>query len=187
MRGEKENPFEGAYNSYYNLVNSGNEQPQTTHADRYNINSAYGISAYNKGQIFLSQLGYVIGQDKLIQSLQKYFDDFKFKHPTPNDIKRSAEKVSNIELDWYLTDWTQTVNTIDYGIKTVVAKDENTEVTLERIGLMPMPMDILVIYEDDTVETFYSPLRIMRGEKENPYPNLKRTVLEDWPWAYPSF
>jgi hypothetical protein len=30
----------------------------------------------------------------------------KFKHPTPNDIKRTAERVSGAELDWYLTDWT---------------------------------------------------------------------------------
>jgi hypothetical protein len=28
---------------------------------------------------------------------------------------------------------------------------------------------------------------MMRGEKENPYPNFKRTVLEDWPWAYSNY
>ncbi len=28
---------------------------------------------------------------------------------------------------------------------------------------------------------------MMYGEKENPYPNLERTVLEDWPWAFPTY
>jgi len=187
MERNLENPFENSYKGYAKLALSGVEQPQTTHADRYGQNFAYGISAYSKGAIFLSQLGYIIGQDKLMETLRKYFDDFKFKHPVPNDIKRTAEKVSGMELDWYLTDWTQTTNTIDYGIKDVVASGENTLITLERLGLMPMPLDILVVYTDGSQETFYVPLRMMRGEKDNAYPQLKRTVLADWPWAYPTF
>ena len=187
MQQEKQNPFEGSYRGYYALVNSGLEMPQSTHADRYTTNFAYGISAYSKGSIFLSQLGYIIGQDKLMETIKKYYEDFKFKHPVPNDIKRTAEKVSGMELNWYLTDWTQTTNTIDYGIKSVEADGEKTKISLERIGEMPMPLDILVVGEDGTQQTFYIPLRMMFGEKENPYPDLKRTVLEDWPWAYPSY
>ena len=26
-----------------------------------------------------------------------------------------------------------------------------------------------------------------RAEKDNPYKNLKRTVLKDWAWAYPTY
>ncbi|HDZ04404.1 hypothetical protein LCGC14_0078100 [marine sediment metagenome] len=184
---EKENPFESTYKGYRNLALSGKEQPQGTYADRYDLNFAYGISAYSKGSIFLSQLGYVIGQDKLMETIRQYYDEFKFKHPVPNDVKRVAEKVSGFELDWYLTDWTQTTNTIDYGIKEVAATENTTKVTLERIGLMPMPMDILVVYNDDTRETFYAPLRMMRGEKANPYDGIERTVIEDWAWAYPTY
>ncbi|RDY60265.1 M1 family metallopeptidase [Flagellimonas nanhaiensis] len=187
MEQNKENPFEGSYKGYYALVNSGLELPQATHADRYATNFAYGISAYSKGSIFLSQLGYVIGQDKLMETVGKYYEDFKFKHPVPNDIKRTAEKISGIELDWYLTDWTQTTNTIDYSIKSVEAQDNKTKVVLERIGLMPMPLDILVVGADGNQETYYIPLRMMRGEKANPYPSLNRTVLDDWAWAYPTY
>lgn len=187
MNQKKENPLEGTYKGYYRLVQSGKEQPQTTHSDRYGANFAYGIAAYSKGSIFLSQLGYIIGQDKLMETIKKYYADFKFKHPIPNDIKRTAEKVSGIELDWYLMDWTQTTNTIDYGIKEVVADGGKTTIGLERIGLMPMPIDILVAYADGSQETFYIPLQMMRGEKENPYPNLNRTVLKDWSWTNPTY
>ena len=187
MDQNKDNPFENSYKGYYALVQSGKEQPQTTHADRYDLNFAYGISAYSKGSIFLSQLGYVIGQDKLMSSLRKYYDRFKFKHPVPNDIKRVAEEESGMDLDWYLIDWTQTTNTIDYGIQSVSPDGEKTHVQLERIGLMPMPLDILVVYKDNSRETFYTALRMMRGEKENPYAGIERTVLPDWPWAYPTY
>ena len=188
IRGEnKAFPFEKLYQGYLGLAHSGREQPQTTHADRYGSNMPYGVSAYSKGAVFLAQLGYIIGQDKLMETLRKYYADFKFKHPVPNDIKRTAEKVSGMELDWYLTDWTQTTNTIDYAIKEVAASGNRTRITLERIGLMPMPIDISVSYTDGTRETFYLPLRMMRGEKDNPYPGLKRTVLEDWPWTNPFY
>lgn len=189
LKGDKKevNPFAGNYKAYYSLVNSGKEQPQTTHGDRYDENRPYSISSYIKGSLFLSQLEYVIGKENVDATLKRYFNDFKFKHPTPNDIKRTAERVSGAELDWYLIDWTQTLNTIDYGIKDVADNSGKTTVTLERIGRMPMPIDLKVDYTDGTSETFYIPLRMMNFIKPNPNPNEKRTVLEDWAWAQQNY
>jgi len=182
------NPHSGSYRGYTFLANSGKEQPQTTQADRYASNRAYGITAYSKGAVFLAQLGYIIGEENLQKTLNKYYTDWTFKHPTPNDFIRVAEKVSGIELEWYLIDWTQTTNTIDYAVKDVVVQDNGgTKVTLERIGLMPMPIDVDVTYEDGSQEQFYIPLQMMRGEKPNPYPNMKRTQVRDWAWSYPTY
>ena len=182
-----ENPFINAYKGYFSMVNSGKELPQATHADRFDENRVYSITSYSKGELFLTQLIYLIGKENLLKTLKKYYKDFQFKHPTPNDIKRSAERVSGANLDWYLTDWTKTTNTIDYGIKEVKENTNQTTVTLERIGRMPMPIDLLVEYNDGTMESFYIPLRMMSFEKENPNPAVKRTVLNDWAWAYPTF
>ena len=181
------NPFESTYNAYYKLVESGKEQAQTTHADRYDENRPYSISSYSKGEIFLSQLEYLIGKENVEKTLKRYFQEFKFKHPTPNDIKRTAERVSGANLDWYLSDWTATTNTIDYGFKEVTENGDKTTIALERIGRIPMPMDILVEYADGTRESFYIPLRMMSFEKENPNPEIKRTILGGWTWAYPTY
>ncbi len=184
MNEGKQNPFYGAYMGYQYLVKSGKEQPQTTHADRYALNMAYGIAAYNKGEVFLAQLGYIIGEDKLAKVLTEYYNQWKLKHPSPNDFKRVAEKVSGFELDWYLTDWTQTTNTIDYAVKSV---SEDT-VTLKRIGLMPMPLDVVIEYQDGSKEYVYIPLRMARAIKTSSYyPNLKRRVVKNWAWAYPTY
>jgi aminopeptidase N len=182
-----ENPFLPSYKGYFKMANSGKELPQTTHADRFDENSIYSTTSYRKGEIFLTQLGYLIGKENLEKTIKRYYQEFKFKHPTPNDIKRTAERVSGANLDWYLTDWTQTTNTIDYSIKEVKENETNTTVVLERIGRMPMPMDLLVEYTDGTTESFYIPLRMMSFEKENPNPTIKRTILNDWAWAYPTY
>ncbi|MEM0541541.1 M1 family metallopeptidase [Flavobacterium sp. j3] len=178
-----ENPFTGSYKGYINLVNSGKELPLSTHADRFDENRSYSISSYSKGELFLTQLIYLIGKENTMKTLKRFYTEFKFKHPTPNDIKRTAERVSGAQLDWYLTDWTQTTNTIDYGIKSF----ENNKITLERIGRMPMPMDILVEYTDGSKASFYIPLKMMHFQKENQNPAVKRTVLKEWSWAEPSY
>ncbi|MCO5724178.1 M1 family metallopeptidase [Robiginitalea marina] len=187
MDQQRENPFEGSYRGYYALAQSGREQPLSTHADRYSFNRGYGISAYSKGEVFLSQLGYVIGQDKLMETIRRYYNDFKFRHPTPNDIIRTAEKVSGLQLGWYLTDWTQTTNTIDYAVSAVESDGGRTRVTLERKGLMPMPIDLLVVLKDESSKVYHLPLRMMRGAKENPYPGMAWEIRTDWPWAQPVY
>ena len=181
------NPWGGAYRGYASMATSGFELPQTTHADRFDQNRVYSISSYSKGEVFLSQLIYVIGKDALFKALKRYYADFKFKHPTPNDIKREAEKASGAILNWYLVDWTQTTNTIDYAIKSVNEAANETTVSLERIGRMPMPIDLIVEYENGSKEYFYVPLRMMMYEKPNPYPEMKRTVLPDWAWAFQNY
>ncbi|MDR5591349.1 M1 family metallopeptidase [Christiangramia sp. SM2212] len=181
-----ENPHKGSYRGYNYLASSGKEQPQTTHADRYAMNALYGASAYSKGAVFLAQLGYIIGKENLDKTLNRYYDEWKFKHPTPNDFIRIAEKVSGAELDWYLQDWTQTTNTIDYAIGSVEAEDDMTKVTLQRNGLMPMPVDLNVTYEDGSKETIYIPLQMMRWEKPAEE-GVKTTVKKDWAWGFPTY
>jgi hypothetical protein len=178
LRGGKAKPSAKSYRGYYYVVNAEIEEPLTTHADRFNTNAAFGIGSYTKGSMFLSQLNYIIGEDNVKKTLKKYYNDFKFKHPTPNDIKRTAEKVSGIQLDWYLNEWIETTHTIDYA----VVKVEANNITLARVGEMPMPVDVSVTYVDGTSEDFNIPLRMMRGEKPT-----SATILKDWTWAHPTY
>jgi aminopeptidase N len=171
-------PNAGSYARYIQLASSSLQEPLGTFSDRYESNTAYGISAYNKGSIFLSQLGYIIGEENLEKTLKAYYDEFKFRHPTPNDFKRVAEKISGIQLEWYLNYWTQTTKVIDYG----VGRIEKNEATLERLGTLPMPIDLKVTYEDGSTEDFYIPLTMMYGEKPT-----GATVLKSWSWVAPTY
>ena len=182
----KEFPLEGSYRGYFNLANSGVEMPQSTNANRYSHNYAYESTAYSKGAVFLGQLGYIVGKEKLYEILQTYYDEWKFKHPLPNDLRRIAERVSGLQLQWFLTDWTQTTNTIDYAVSEVEEQDNKTTVLLKRKGLMPMPLEILIQLENGDTQLRYIPISLMRGEKENPY-ELEWTVEKDWNWANPEY
>jgi hypothetical protein len=181
---DEEGVFKSAYNRYRKLALSGLEQPQTTHADRFKFNASYGVSAYTKGSIFLRQLKHIIGAIAFDKAMKNYFSLWSFKHPTPNDFIRCAEKSSGAELDWYLTDWTMTTNTIDYAVDSVTEAGDTVKVNLKRIGLMPIPIEVKVLYEGGAEENFYIPLQMMRAEK----PLTKEiTLLKDWAWARPIY
>ena len=183
---KKEFPLESSYVRYFQLAESGGEMPQSTNANRYFHNYAYELTAYSKGAVFLAQLAYIIGYEKLFETLRTYYSEWKFKHPLPNDFRRIAERVSGIQLQWYLTDWTQTTNKIDYAIDSVVDKNDLTVLRLKRKELMPMPLEILVVLKNGKTELHYIPISLMRGEKQNTY-KMSWKVHPDWSWSHTDY
>lgn len=181
------NPNWDAYEGYFNLAKSGVEEPMSLLADYYDYNYAYGIQAYVKGQVYLIQLEYIIGQDNLKKVFHEFYNQWKFKHPTPNDFKRVAEEVSGINLKWYQNLFVNTTRTINYGVK----QANGTTIMLENLSNLNMPIDCYVEYADGSKELFYIPALEMRGEKpaENfdIYKDVKRTVLEPWKWSAPTY
>lgn len=175
--------YRSAYRGYFILQESGDEEAMSTPADSYSKNFAYNQAVYSKGAVFLFQLGYIIGEDNLNKTMLQYFNKWKFKHPNPNDFKRVAENVSGIQLQWYFDKWINTTQHIDYSIKSVQTKISGTTITLEKKGDIPMPLDITVVLDNDEVKTYYIPLRMMRGTKNNET-IFSRNTLQAWPWVY---
>ena len=176
---DPEFPHKSSYDRYYLLASSGFEQAQTIHSDRYDYNFAYGASAYSKGSVFLSQLGYIIGKKNLDKTLKRYYEEFKFKHPTPNDFKRVAEKVSDLELEWYLNEWTRTPHKIDYGIDISSLESERI-ITLKRKARIPMPIEVVVSFEDGSSDLYYIPNDLLHGYKSF---NKEVYLMEPWNWV----
>lgn len=181
------NPVIGAYRAYYKLALSGKEEPMSLLADYYKTNYAYSNQAYNKGAVMAEQLGYIIGKENLDKTFLKFYEIWKFKHPTPNDFKRVAEEISGINLKWYFNLFINTTRTIDYSINKITDK----EIELENKSDIAMPIDLLVEYQDGSKELFYIPLREMRGEKPKEtyalYDDVKWTVITDWFWTKPTY
>ncbi len=182
-----EDPHAGDYSTYAGLALSGREEALSTHADHFITNAAYSIGSYVKGSIFLNQIKYIIGKDAFDKGLLRYFYTWRFKHPNVNDCLRIFEKESGLELDWYKEYWVFTTKTIDYGVKSVEAAENGAKITLERVGLMPMPLDVVVTYKDGSKELFNIALDIMRGNKPQEFPEMKYTTRPDWTWVNPTY
>ena len=177
------NPLRRSYERYYNFIKTGLEEPLSTHSDHFSTNQAYGVGSYTKGAMFLMQLGYIIGEDILFKALKRYYNEWKFKHPDEYDFIRIMEKESGMELDWYIDYWIKTTHTIDYSLEIKEENENEILVSVNRIGKMPMPIEIEVVYEDSSKKIFYIPLSIMRGDKTHDSTKLESKLLDEWEWV----
>ena len=176
-------PHKSSYDRYYLLAGSGLEQAQTTHSDRYDYNFAYVASAYSKGSVFLAQLGYVIGMRILKRHLKDIMKSLSSNTPSPNDFKRIAEKVSDLELEWYLNDWTRTNHKIDYGLD-ISSLVFDRSITVKRKARMPMPIEIEVSFADGSADIYYIPTDLMHGNKKFSSKNI--FYMDPWTWTSPN-
>jgi hypothetical protein len=180
-------PHRYAYAAYINLAKSRYDEPLTTHADQYSSNYAYSTNAYSKGEVFMEQLGYIVGAAARDKILLEYYNRWKFKHPNPNDFIRVAEEISGIQLDWYRTFFVNTGKTIDYGIDSLWEENGKTKVRLKMTGKMPMPLDVEMQFKDGSRELAYIPQYLMFGQKPNEDVSVKRTVHEPWKWTHTTY
>ncbi len=180
---KQQNPFERAYGTYFYAHQQGKEEPMSTLTNHYKTKLGYGVGAYYKAEVFFVQLGYIVGRENLEKILKEYVDVWKMKHPTSRDLKHIAQKVSGMNLQGYFNQFVTTTKVIDYKIKEVKAVENKTQVTLERVGEIPMPIDFFTIDQSGKPEIFYIPLKMMRGEKPNDFPYLERKILPDWGWT----
>src|SRR5690606_31194960 len=128
----------------------------------------------------------IVGEEIFNRSMLKYYDTWKFKHPTPNDLIRVFEKESGMELDWFLLQFIYSMNTIDYALVNAEKSKEGIEVELKRIGNFPMPVDF-VIYLKNGEKKYYSiALDIMRGTKSTDN-GVAFNALKSWAWVNPVY
>ena len=180
-------PHLDAYNAYIALSKSDYNEPLTTHSDHYNTNTAYSTNAYSKGEVFMEQLGYIVGSAVRDSILLKYFNTWKFKHPNVNDFMKIAEQTSGLQLDWYKDFFVNTSKTIDYGIDSLWDEGGQMKIRLRNYGSMPMPIDLEFQFKDGSVEHAYIPQYLMFGSKMNENPKIKRTIGEPWKWTHPTY
>ena len=173
-----------SYRAYFNLVKSGSEEPLSTYADYYATNYAYNSGSYAKGCVFLEQLGYIMGSETMDKFLLEYYRTWRFKHPSPSDLVRVAEKVSGLQLDWYKEFWINTTKTIDYGIDSLWEENGKTKIRLINHGSMPMPLDVMLTFKDGTREMDYIPQYLMFGEKPAEQKDIQWFSHESWKWTH---
>lgn len=178
---------EASYMSYLRLVHDGLEEPMGQQADRYRTNAAYVMASYRKGALFLHQLEYIIGEEALKRTLQRYYREWAGRHPTPTDFQRVAEKESGLQLKWYFDEMLHSTRTIDMALNRVASDEERIEIDLRRKGDFHMPVDLLLTYEDGHTQIVHIPTHRQLGAKPDENVSDSRRVLEAWPWTDRSY
>lgn len=176
------NPFIESLDRYRNFVKKGIEEPAVWLGDHHDNGTAYSFATYVKGELFLVQLGYIMGEQNLALVMKEFYNEWHLKHPTDRDFMHIAQKVSGMDLKWFLNYWINTTKTIDYGIKNVKYGEVFTTITLENKGAVPMPIDFSILTTDKKVVNYQIPLNMTHTWKtKDIYGDF--TTMAYWPWT----
>ena len=176
------NPFTTSIDRYRNFVKRGIEEPAGWLGDHHDNGNAYSFATYYKGELFLVQLGYIMGEQNLALVMRTFYNEWNLKHPTDRDFMNIAQKISGMDLKWFHHYWINTTKTIDYGIKEVKYDENSTTITLENKGTIPMPIDFSILTADKKVVNFQIPLNMTHTWKSKDiYGDFK--TIPYWPWT----
>ena len=170
-------PARDAFSSYSWMRMITTEEPVATAANHFVEDYAYYNAAYYKGQLFPEMIRYMIGDNKMKEGFAKYYEQWKFKHPEPNDFVKVFEDVSGMELTWFQNYWLNTTHTIDLTIGDVIKRSGGIDLTIERTGV-PVPVELEVLLKDGSKKYFYIPLDLTNNAKTD-FSN-ETAVLPHW-------
>ena len=77
------------------------------------------------------------------------------KHPLPWDFFNTFSNASGKDLNWFWNAWFFSPNSIDLSIKDVQTTANKATVSIQNMGGMPAPFDVVVTYADSTAERFH--------------------------------
>jgi hypothetical protein len=80
----------------------------------------FGNNAYGKPATALNILREtILGRTLFDYAFKTYCERWKFKHPTPEDLFRTMEDASGVDLDWFWRGWFYTNDHVDLSIDNV--------------------------------------------------------------------
>ncbi|MNU12493.1 hypothetical protein D3C71_05170 [compost metagenome] len=176
------NAFVEKIDAYRKFLKKQIEEPAVWLGDHHDNGTAYSYASYVKGELYLVQLGYIVGEENLSKIMTEYFKEWSMKHPTDRDFLHIAQKVSGMDLKWFHHYWINTTKTIDYGITDVQYGNTSTTITLVNNSQVPMPIDFSVITADNKMVNYQIPLNMTHTWKtKDAFGEF--TTLKYWPWT----
>jgi aminopeptidase N len=100
-----------------------------------------------------------LGEDLFKVALLEYMNRWNGKHPSPYDFFNTFNEVANEDLSWFWNPWFFESGYPDLGIKDV--SDDNL-VWVEKIGSIPLPVEITVLYVDGSQEKISRNARVWK-------------------------
>ena len=104
--------------AYFISAKARNDQPlDISSRDFSEFN--YGSIVYSKTPVIFDYLMDYMGEDNFDKAMQFYYEQFKFKHPSPKDLVKTLNFFSGMDLSWFTTHLMSSTDKIDYKIKSV--------------------------------------------------------------------
>ncbi|MFI5133446.1 MAG: M1 family metallopeptidase [Chitinophagales bacterium] len=129
--------------------------------------TGFGNNEYGKPSLGYLAMKDLLGDEMFKKCLQAYMDRWHGKHPIPWDFFFTYNDVSEKNLNWLWSNWFFSNNYIDLSLKNTNITNKGCTLTIENIGGMAAPVDVVLTYDDGSTEKFHqTPAIWEKNQKE---------------------
>jgi len=100
--------------------------------------SNYGMIIYFKSARIIDYLLHYLGEEQFDIIMQDFFNEWKYKHPYPEDLQKCFEDHTGKDLSWVFNDLLKTTKKIDYKIQNI----KDGKVLVNNIGDINSPLSL---------------------------------------------
>jgi aminopeptidase N len=127
---------------------------------------AYGNNAYGKPALGYLALKDMLGDTLFKHSLHAFMERWHGKHPIPWDLFDTFNDASGRNLDWFWRNWFFGNGYIDLAVAGVEKVAGGYAVTIDNVGGMAAPTDLVLRYRDGATETVHQTPRIWEANQQ---------------------
>lgn len=114
----------------------------------------YGGIVYYKSAIVFDYLMAILGEKEMEKAMQHYFDQWHFKHPQPEDLKKSLEEATGKDLTWFFDDMINSTKKVDYKIKSAKHNaDGSWSIKVKNKGEVNSPIFIEGLNKNEVIQS----------------------------------
>ena len=138
--------------AYLYFERSGRDMPPATHSNS-SFDGAYWMGSYIKPALALKHLENYLGQQRFDLVMRSYYDQWKFRHPQPEDFQTALQQGTGEDLDWFFEGFLYSTDHMNYHIQKVEVDDKIARVLVENKGELTAPFPITGFQDSMAVRT----------------------------------
>ncbi|HVT85612.1 MAG TPA: M1 family metallopeptidase [Chitinophagaceae bacterium] len=146
--------------------------PITTPVNYLTGGGGFGNNEYGKPSLGYLAMKDLLGDDLFKKCLHAYMDRWHGKHPLPWDFFYTFNDVSGKNLNWFWSNWFFSQYYIDLSLKNVQLNKKGAKITIDNIGGMAAPVNVVVTYEDGSTEQFHQTPAIWEKDQKQTTVNI---------------
>ena len=146
--------------------NAGNETdlPITTLSTE--LNRGYFTNSYPKPAMGYLYIKDYLGNALFTKALHHYIDQWRGKHPMPNDFFYSMNEGAGKDLNWFWKKWFFDAGIPDLAISSVKKAGTKLTIVVAAKGTKPVPVDLIIEFADGSTQKIHRSIAVWeKGSK----------------------
>ncbi|MBP6455747.1 MAG: M1 family metallopeptidase [Chitinophagaceae bacterium] len=148
---------ENSNNIVFHINQSENEEQPISSSSEELTAWNYGGIIYAKSALALKYFQSYLGNDLMDDIMQTYFNQWKFKHPNAQDLRKIAEDKSGENLNWFFDELITQNMPIDFKIKKVKKVGNDFYVNIKNKTNFTGPIIVNAVSKNNDVSSIITP------------------------------